>query len=701
MFLDKRSEQIVRHLVLHPNTTSGEVARFFNVTRNQLNYSVKRINEWCKERKQPGIQRLKNGHFQLPEELTTFVYKQFSDLEEQARSNNDAYIFSEDERGAIIFLMIFSKDEYVSLNHFIVDLDVSKNTAMRSLKYLRGSLPATVTIQYKRETGYELVGSEWEIRKYVNYLIPKIRQIYNGSQFLKKYLGISNKEIEKYHSILENAERMLQVKYTDDRLENLPYVLALMDRRIDNSHIIQESFHIHNNMLADTKEFYVASKIFDDWGTIRDQERLFITLQLLTTNIFSGDVLTAKLTKELSHVVDECLLRFEDRAVLDLPNKDQLKNRLLLHLKPAYYRIKYHLNLNMSLEKLHFSEREQALKQIIYEAFLPFQNFVGEAIPDEEYEFIALFVLSGISDQTNHTIVPKKAVVVCKSGILISQTLNTFLQKIFPDFDFLPPVSLRDFDKLNDQADVVFSTVPIATRKDAYLVKPLMNQREIEALRFHVISNVSGSFDNHNFANSIKSAMNIIMKYAEVQYPQKLEDALTQLFYRFDYGLPDEGQGESLMDLLSIENIEIVENVRDYRDAIYLASRPLIKRKILTENYVSQAIANHDFLNPYTILGDQVAIPHALPKDGVSQLGVSLLYVRQGVHFSDSEIVYFIFIIAPIDKEKHIEMLYQIMRIAEDERLLKRMRGSDNKDELYELIDQEMRENSDEHSRVD
>lgn len=179
MFLDKRSEQIVRHLVLHPNTTSGEVARFFNVTRNQLNYSVKRINEWCKERKQPGIQRLKNGHFQLPEELTTFVYKQFSDLEEQARSNNDAYIFSEDERGAIIFLMIFSKDEYVSLNHFIVDLDVSKNTAMRSLKYLRGSLPATVTIQYKRETGYELVGSEWEIRKYVNYLIPKIPRLHN------------------------------------------------------------------------------------------------------------------------------------------------------------------------------------------------------------------------------------------------------------------------------------------------------------------------------------------------------------------------------------------------------------------------------------------------------------------------------------------------------------------------------------------
>ena len=684
MFLDKRSKNIVQYLVYHSNTDNRELMSSFSLSRNQLSYTINKINGWCKQNNYPEIKRLRNGHFQVPKNLLTLM-----DREDGAQQEGviEDYILSEDERSNLILLMIFSKQGYLSLDHFMVDLNISKNTVMRTMNYLRELLPSSISIAYTRNEGYELVGTEWDLRRQIIRTITTVKAMYNGEYFLKKYIGISEETFRKYHNILENAEQLLKVKFTDDRIEHLPYILALIARRIAQGHIIQQSFHIRNNMLSDTQEFMVASKIFDNWTGIPDQEKLFITLQLLTTSVFSGDLLTERLSQKLFQVVEDCLCQFERRACVTLNNREELKQRLVLHLKPAYYRIKYHLNLKMSVENFHFNEYQNALKGIVRETFQPLQRFIGEAIPDEEFEFISIFVLSGLS-VASEVEAKKRAVVVCKSGVLISQTLHTFLQKIFPEFHFVPPQSLRDFNRLPDDVEIIFSTVPLQENLPVYLVKPMMTQQELEILRVEVLNDFSAIQAHHTKAVSVNNILNIIRKYAAIERPEQLEKELTQLLYSTgqESRRPSE---KDLRHILQPNQVQIVNRVLNYQEAINLASQPLISEDYISEGYVQQMIRNHDYEAPYIVLGEELAIPHALPECGVSKLGVSLLFVREGVRFSKEDRVHFLFVIAPIDKEQHIEMLYEIMNLAEDLSRLEKMKEAMNEHQLYQLVIQE------------
>ncbi|MGY3750418.1 BglG family transcription antiterminator [Vagococcus acidifermentans] len=688
MFLDDRSRQILEYLIFHPKSSSKELMTRFSISRHQLSYSVNKIKEWCKDNDLPELIRLRSGSFHIPEALALFLKNSGSVHSEQSSH----YVLSEEERATVMLLMIMSNRDYLSLDHFSVDLDVSKNTAMRTIAFIREQLPSNVAVDYDRNNGYRITGKEWEIRKLILQTIHKTSLLPNGNEYLNKYIENKDMRIKHYRQILEDAEHLLNVTFTDNRIDILPYMLAIISLRIDQGYVIQESFHIKNHMLANTQEYVVASKIFNNWKKIPDQEKSFITLQLLTTNILSGEMLTEDLTEGLSKIVDDCLQDFERRAFVNLSNKNDLKKRLLLHLKPAYYRIKYHLNLNMNVENLYFSERQNAMKAIIYESFRPLEEFIGENLPEEELEFISLFVLSNLSEQS---INPKQqtAVVVCKSGVLISQTLDTILRKKFPEFTFFPPCSLREYRDLEVNADIVFSTVPLDRDKGVYLVKSSLNEDELAELRLKVL-NDELSVTQKKRPISMAKIMETIESYADIIQYDDLEHSLGQILYEGGYRLGNKKQKLSLKMLLSFEHVTSVRRVADFKEAIKLASAPLLQEGYIEKRYIEKMIENHDYNDAYTVLGSDVALPHALPEYGVKKLGVSLLHVREGVHFSPEHVVHFIFVVAPVDKEKHIEIVYEIMNLAENETLLSQLKSAETDEELYKLVIQKGRRDS-------
>ncbi|PWR40071.1 PTS sugar transporter subunit IIA, partial [Listeria monocytogenes] len=73
----------------------------------------------------------------------------------------------------------------------------------------------------------------------------------------------------------------------------------------------------------------------------------------------------------------------------------------------------------------------------------------------------------------------------------------------------------------------------------------------------------------------------------------------------------------------------------------------------INANYVMSMIDFHKFIDPYFFIGDDFAIPHALPYAGVYRLAMCLLVVIIGVYFSDTELVLFVIVFAPVDFEHH------------------------------------------------
>ncbi len=71
-----------------------------------------------------------------------------------------------------------------------------------------------------------------------------------------------------------------------------------------------------------------------------------------------------------------------------------------------------------------------------------------------------------------------------------------------------------------------------------------------------------------------------------------------------------------LKDLLTADRIQFTDDKLDWREAIRLASAPLIEDGSITQNYVRAMIDSIETTGPYIVLTPGVALPHARPSEG-------------------------------------------------------------------------------------
>lgn len=136
--------------------------------------------------------------------------------------------------------------------------------------------------------------------------------------------------------------------------------------------------------------------------------------------------------------------------------------------------------------------------------------------------------------------------------------------------------------------------------------------------------------------------------------------------------------------------VNIVDNVKDWEDAIRTAAQPLIADMSITNNYIEAMINNVKKFGTYVVVAPKVAMPHSRPEDGVNKNCLALLKINEGVFFGDEtdeeEKVYFIFVLGAVDNESHIETLTQLMDIIDDEDKIEAMVKAESVDEIMELI---------------
>ncbi|MWN32301.1 PTS mannitol transporter subunit IIA [Gilliamella sp. Pra-s65] len=113
---------------------------------------------------------------------------------------------------------------------------------------------------------------------------------------------------------------------------------------------------------------------------------------------------------------------------------------------------------------------------------------------------------------------------------------------------------------------------------------------------------------------------------------------------------------------LTSKTVNIVDSVGNWKEAIQLCAAPLLKNNTITPNYINSIIELHESIGPYYVLAPGIAMPHARPEQGVNQLSLSMLLVKQGVKFNSQENdpVYLITLLAANDNTSHIEILTQL-----------------------------------------
>ena len=140
---------------------------------------------------------------------------------------------------------------------------------------------------------------------------------------------------------------------------------------------------------------------------------------------------------------------------------------------------------------------------------------------------------------------------------------------------------------------------------------------------------------------------------------------------------------------LTGQTVKIVDSVKDWKEAIELCATPLLKNQSITPNYIDAIFQLHESIGPYYVLAPGIAMPHARPEQGVNNLGLSMLLVKNGVNFNSEENdpVYLITLLAASDSTSHIEMLTQLASLFAESNDVNTIFNAKNSDEILTVID--------------
>lgn len=675
--MDERSNKLLEELVKNPNATLRTIQTNLNITRRQAMYSFDKLNTWVEQTYNTTIKRTRDGYFIIPGIL----------IQNNSEENDEYYILSENERVDMLVLMILNREDDFSLLHLTDALQVSKNTALKTIKQTKDILGAYhLEIQYSRLVGYHIVGKEYEKRRLGIKIIQRYVWNLKGKKMLQDYADLSISEADHYKSKLEMCEAVLGYTFTDEMMNIVSYSLVIWDKRIQQAKSIKLKEIKDASNLIDTKEYKAIKEVFKETSEMEKGETLYLTLQLMVMNISSSAIVSSFDLPELKDAISKTVGIFEKVSAMEVPKKALLIEKMFIHMKPAYYRMKYNL-IDTNSMFVDFDHQLLNLHDVMKIAAEPLKQFVQKPIPESEMAYITI-LMGGWLRQNGITFETKTiAAVVCPNGLSVSSMIQVTLSSLFTNFIFLEPMSIREFYHYEGHIDVLFATQEINTDIKQFVIDPIMNEVETRRLQSMVFKDIYGvSISNINLGEII----NIIENHAEIKEKQKLMKHLNHYLWAKDSTI-DEGSAlappnTSLTQLLRGENVRVVEKLPSWEGAIQEAAKPLINQNKINQNYVNEVINQCRKNSKYIMLNNSLAIPHAKPEYGVHELGMSFLKLNTPVVFPEGHTIKLICLIAAVDKEKHIRPLLSLRKIAEENAMINKLSELKTSAEIEKLI---------------
>ncbi|MDG0841897.1 BglG family transcription antiterminator [Staphylococcus equorum] len=674
---------IITEMIKNPKIKGKDLEVMFNMSRRQLGYRIQKINEWLTEQDCPTIERTSQGFF-----IVDDIIKNFLNVSIEPIPQEDEQVYTAYQRAHLILLMLFREDETLSLNHFSIDLKVSKNTVLNDLKKLKSLLePYDVTLKYSRQEGYYLVGNEFELRRLLTRLIDKVFTLNISKDDILTSLALQEEKLQIIDLQINKIEQYLENNFIDQSTETLRYKLYFIMRRIQHDKIVSP-FSIGYDDLSDTEEYQATEILTSNYPDIPRQEKLFITLQLLSTSVQWSELDDVKVLPELKTALQSMLDQFEKITFITFEDRETLVNQLLFHMKPAFYRIRYELSDVDSLQN-NLKDDYKELFHLVKLSSKPMEKFFNQPLPDNEIAYLTILI-GGILRRQDEDIDKKvKAVVVCTQGTSISQLMLQELRSVFPEFIFLDALSLREFNQYTLDFDIVFSPMHVMTHKRLYITKAILTAKEKHDLRQYVFGQLNNSFETDIHAEKMLA---MIREHAEIHNEDVLLNEIKNQFDDIHAYASIKSSSISLnghlnlQDLLPVHHIQFASQVSNLEEAIRLTAEPLSSQNYIDANYIDSMIQSFD--DTYMVINQNIAIPHAENEQNVNRTSMSMLVLDEPLTLSTGLNVHVFVVIAATDKFKHLRPLLQLRDLAQDNESMQSIIQTDSKAQIFETIKQ-------------
>lgn len=464
------TQDIVRYVYDHPQTTQAELAELFGVTGRTIREHVRRANEML-----AGAARIElaRGCGYSVEVLDEDRFAAFG-----RRIAHDVSAAPSTPRERIGYLLndLLARNDWVTLKDLSGILYASRSVLSGDLKEVERKLDEYgLTLEKRSHYGIRVAGSEMARRLCLASVIMEYGiQSPDPVQTVisqPTWAGENAQElIAQISSSVEDASQRFEFHINTVAYQNLIVHIAIALLRIkEGCYIPMEPTHLEN--LREMREYAVAreiARLLDEKLGIAlpDEEVAYIAIHLAgKQTVYSaaddaeGEGLV--ISDEVWDVVTEVLERVWETFKFDFRNDLELRMNLARHIVPLAVRLRYHMELKNPLLQ-DIRSRYLLAWTIAVTAAEVIDEHYGASLSTDEIGYIALAFALALERQKSAP-VKKNVLVVCASGAGSARLLEYRVSREFGDY--LDQIKTCDALHLGNvdfsHIDYVFTTVPL------------------------------------------------------------------------------------------------------------------------------------------------------------------------------------------------------------------------------------------------
>ncbi|EJE1199089.1 BglG family transcription antiterminator [Listeria monocytogenes] len=670
---------VVANVYLAPEKLQEELG----ISKRTLQYDVEKINKELDNIGLDGIQSVRGqGYYLLEDEKSTI---------KEILGNREAShkVFSASERRIRILFFLLVTDARVIIDTINECNEVSRNTSLQDIKQLKLALKQfNLELAYDRKNGNMVLGDERSIRQFFIHYCMNNEEIATADQLLdlmKINPMIKNQELfpklDTIFEILAVTEKKIGIRYTDEVLERIGIMIFFFKERMKrNCYLNEQEEH-------EVESFEIAQEIYQQLQQsenfkINHAEITYLGKLLLGASRLNDD---AAAEGKLDLIVEKIIAEFERLACVNFEDHRNLKKDLLLHLQPAYYRLKFQIEWINPL-RTDIKQSYSDVYEITKKSLEPLEDLLGETIPEDEIAYVTILFGGYLSRKNNTLVERKKLLIVCSKGVGTSRMIERQLSQLLGErVEILEPISIREFEKGLYAPDFIVSTLPIMEPKaPVFIVSPILTEAQKQQLMKAIAPHI---LQKDSDARMLSSVLDVVDQYAKVEDREKLAAKLKSVLFQVQSDSQLE-KSPTLEELLPKERITFKESVADWREAILVASKSLQQEGYISRNYQHAMIENIEKLGPYIVIAPGIALPHASVDDGAYRVGMSLLRLNQPVSFSSKskDQVKLIIVLASIDSYTHINALSQLTNLIMKHHLLEQIEQATSAAEIAAML---------------
>ena len=665
--LEKSQKEFLMLLLENENPQSIQsIQDQLNISRRTVYYIVNKIYDVFYDLRMEPINNKRGQGYYLTSDQKKVV-------DSILHSDGTLQNLSPDERVHYLICWMMYPKANIHIENIMELFDISRNSVFNDLKNLKSEIEKyDVSLYFDIKNGYMINGQVFSKRAlllyYLKILLKKIH--YKSIEFL----DVS--EVETFYSRLQQISLKMHNEYDDYNLLAIACLLNIV-------HYVDEKFDFSILELRDlekTEELHMIDKYFQDLNV---HERLYLTIHLLGSK--AGSVIRLddsqrdiQLFELALHLVD----LFERQTSCDISEKNELVNSLYMHFKLSMYY--YQLSIQISNTLLEdVKENYGNLYQMIKNLCESMDDEFPFILTDSEISYITMHFGGHLKQVQGKFYALIRVLIVCPSGISTSTLLKREVEDLYANVTVIAATAAENIAQYKENIDFIVSTIDLDTDIPWIKVNAILTKDDKSKIASMMSLNMQTyKLNKDNFSG----LFSIIQKYVD---PTQMKNLKKDVYDYFREGnlIVDvvEEKQLRLKDIMYRDHLIHIDKDIMWDEAIRLASVPLLKTNIITENYINEMIGLVRDYGPYIVIKNRIAIAHAKTEAGANALGTALLINKKNIQFEDDLNIHYLFVISSSNPKEHLQILKDISMLASDDIDLNALLDK-NVDEIMEFI---------------